>query len=105
MNANNPKNLLSRLSLTRFTVARLAVSLFTLRWNPDIDLVVVALSWILVVGGLYTTTMVVGSSLGGGLPYFFLYAIMTATIFGIGLPLSWMVLIRKRPLADLGITR
>ncbi len=77
----------------------------TLRWNPNKDLAVVALSWILVVGGLYTATMIVGSTAGGGLPYFFLYAILTAILFGIGLPLGWMVLIRKRPLSDLGITR
>ncbi len=90
MNANLQKNLLSLLAL---------------RWNPNKDLAVVAISWILVVGGLYTASMIVGSAAGGGLPYFFLYAVLTATLFGIGIPLAWMTLIRKRPLSDLGITR
>jgi membrane protease YdiL (CAAX protease family) len=95
MNANLRKNPLSRYILP----------LFTLRWNPSIDLLIVAASWILVVGGLFTATKIVGTTTGGGLPYFFLYAILTATLFGVGIPLGWMVLIRKRPLADLGITR
>jgi membrane protease YdiL (CAAX protease family) len=36
--------------------------------------------------------------------YFALYAVVGATLFGIGLPLYWMVVIQRRPLADLGIT-
>jgi hypothetical protein len=87
MNANLRKNPLSRYILP----------LFTLRWNPSIDLLIVAASWILVVGGLFTATKIVGTTTGGGLPYFFLYAILTATLFGVGIPLGWMVLIRKRP--------
>ena len=80
-------------------------SLFSLRWQPGKDLIVVMLSWILVVGALYTATVIIGPGTGGGLPYFFLYAVLVATVFGIGIPLGWMVLIRKRPLADLGITK
>lgn len=87
------------------TLRKNLVDLLALRWNPSKDLAVVLLSWILVVGGLYTSTVIVGSSAWGGMAYFCLYAILTATLFGIGIPLVWMVVIRKRSLADLGITR
>ena len=80
------------------------LSLLSVRWNPGKDLAVVAGSWILVVGALYTATMIVGSAAGGGMPYFFLYAVLGATIFGLGIPLWWMIIVRKRKLADLGIT-
>ena len=36
--------------------------------------------------------------------YFAIYAVIMATLFGIGLPIFWMVVIRKRPLSDLGLT-
>jgi hypothetical protein len=36
--------------------------------------------------------------------YFTLYAVVGATLFGIGIPLYWMTVVRKRPLSDLGIT-
>jgi membrane protease YdiL (CAAX protease family) len=78
--------------------------LFAVRWEPDWDLAVVGVSWLLVVAALYTATVVVGSEVGGGMPYFGLYAVLGATIFGVGIPLYWMVVVRKRPLSDLGIT-
>jgi membrane protease YdiL (CAAX protease family) len=78
--------------------------LFTFRWQPGKDLAAVIVSWLLVVGGLYTASIIVGPTAGGGLPYFFLYAVVTATLFGVGIPLVWMVGIRRRPLSDLGIT-
>ena len=77
---------------------------FAIRWKPSKDLAVVALSWILVVACLYTATVIVGDKVWGGMAYFTLYAILGATLFGVGLPLYWMVVIQKRPLADLGIT-
>ncbi|MHB1413744.1 MAG: CPBP family intramembrane glutamic endopeptidase [Chloroflexota bacterium] len=76
-----------------------------LRWQPNRDLLVAAVSWLLVVGTLYTATAIVGPSVYGGLAYFALYAILTATIFGLGIPLYWMTVVRRRPLADLGISR
>lgn len=79
-------------------------NLFTLRWKPGLDLVAVLISWLLVVAALYTATVIVTPEAGGGLPYFFIYAVLGATLFGIGLPLGWMAVIRKRPLQDLGIT-
>ena len=77
---------------------------FSVHWKPNKDLAIVALSWLLVVGSLYTATVIVGSEVWGGMAYFALYAVVGATLFGIGLPLYWMVVIQRRPLADLGIT-
>jgi len=65
---------------------------------------VVAASWVLVVGALYTATVLVGQDVWGGMAYFILYAVVGATLFGVGIPLYWMVVVRKRPLFDLGIT-
>jgi uncharacterized protein len=76
----------------------------TFRWKPSWDLLVVGISWLLVVGALYVATFIVSSTAGGGMPYFALYGIVMAGLFGIGIPLFWMVIIRKRPLSDLGIT-
>jgi membrane protease YdiL (CAAX protease family) len=61
-------------------------------------------SWALVVGALYTATVIVGTETWGGIAYFLLYALLGAGIFGVGLPLYWTVVVRKRPLSDLGIT-
>ena len=77
---------------------------FVVYWKPNKDLVVVAISWLLVVGSLYTATVIVGSDAWGGIAYFLLYAVVGALLFGVGLPLYWMVIIQKRPLSDLGIT-
>ena len=49
--------------------------------------------------------MIVGPTALGGLAYFALYALLTATVFGLGVPLYWMTVVRRRPLEDLGITR
>lgn len=78
---------------------------FAVRWRPGRDLAVVALSWLLVVGSLYTATVIVGPEAWGGMAYFVLYAVVGATLFGVGLPLYWMVIIQHRPLADLGFTK
>jgi membrane protease YdiL (CAAX protease family) len=75
-----------------------------LRWNLNKDLAAVALSWLLVVGALYTATVIVGQAVWGGFAYFILYAVVGATLFGVGIPLYWMIVIRHRSIADLGIT-
>jgi membrane protease YdiL (CAAX protease family) len=77
----------------------------TLRWRPNGDLAVVALSWLLVVAALWTATVVVGSQAYGGMAYFGLYAVLGATVFGIGLPLFWTTVVRRRSPAELGLTR
>lgn len=86
------------------TVVTTLKKIFAFHWNPGKDLVAVAISWLLVVGVLYTATVIVGTSIWGGMAYFFLYALLGATLCGIGIPLCWMAVVRKRPLADLGIT-
>jgi membrane protease YdiL (CAAX protease family) len=75
-----------------------------IHWKPNKDLGIVALSWLLVVGALYTATIIIGSTVWGGMAYFVLYAVIGATLFGIGLPLYWMTVIRRRPISDLGLT-
>lgn len=86
------------------TVLTTLKKVLSVRWNPGLDLFAVILSWVLVTGTLYTATVVVTPEAGGGLPYFLLYAIVAATFFGVGIPLVWMVVFRKRPIQDLGIT-
>ena len=78
--------------------------LFTFRWNPNRDLAVVVLSWFLVVAALSMATFVVGQETWGGMGYFLMYAIIGAALCGVGLPLYYMVVVKKRPLSDLGLT-
>ena len=78
--------------------------LCTIHWKPERDLIAVSASWVLVVGALYTATVVVGAEAWGGIGYFLLYAVLGAGIFGVGFPLYWTVVIRKRPLSDLGLS-
>jgi uncharacterized protein len=80
-------------------------SILSIRWQPNKDLIAVAASYLLVVGALYTATSIVGQSAWGGFAYFLLYAVLAATVFGVGIPLYWTVAVRRRPLADLGLTR
>ena len=75
-----------------------------IRWNLNKDVAAVLVSWLLVVGSLYTATVIVGSTVWGGMAYFLLYAVAGATLFGVGLPLYWMAVIRRRPIEDLGLT-
>jgi hypothetical protein len=89
----------------RTSLKSILQTIFTFRWNPGLDLVVVLISVILVTASLYTAMIVVTPEVGGGMPYFFLYAGLTACVFGVGLPVAWMVFHRHRPLSDLGITR
>lgn len=74
------------------------------RWNPNKDLAVVAVSWLLVVGALYTATVIVGQTVWGGLAYFILYAVLGAALFGVGIPLYWTTVVRRRSIAELGFT-
>jgi hypothetical protein len=73
------------------------------RWTPNrADLAVVGASWVLVVSALRIATSVITEDRGGW--YFVMYAIVGATILGLGIPLGWMTLVRHRPLADLGLS-
>ena len=86
------------------TISNFIKKILNVRWKPTRDLVAVLVSWILVVGALYTATVIVGAEVWGGMAYFFLYAVLAAGIFGVGFPLYWMTVVRKRPLSDLGIS-
>jgi hypothetical protein len=77
---------------------------FSFRWNPNKDLAAVAVSWLLVVGALYTATAIVGQTVWGGFAYFLLYGAVGAALFGIGIPLYWTVVVRRRPIAELGLS-
>lgn len=73
------------------------------RWSPNwADLGVVAASVVLVVAALRTATSVVTPDRGIG--YFLVYAVLGATVFGLGIPLGWMVVVRGRPISALGLT-
>ena len=74
-------------------------------WKPDyIELAVVAISWVLVTASLYIATFVIGQKPIGGMGYFVMYAVVCAALCGIGLPLYWTVVVRKRALVELGLT-
>jgi membrane protease YdiL (CAAX protease family) len=74
------------------------------RWNPNKDLGMVFVSIMLVIAGLYTATNIVGTNTWGGIAYFILYAVLTALGFGVGIPIYWTVVVRKRPISSLGLT-
>lgn len=73
------------------------------RFNPNKDLPALVISYILVVAALYTATFIVTAKNGG--LYFIFYALVCATLCGVGIPVFWTVIVRKRPLSDLGITK
>lgn len=87
------------------TIRNALRTVFTVRWQPGRDVGAVIVSCILVTASLYLATVVVTPEAGGGLPYFFTYAILTAIVVGIGFPLAWLVIHRRRPIQDLGITK
>lgn len=71
-------------------------------WKPSRDTVVAAGSYLLVVAGLYlafqvfTTAQVAAN--------FIAFGPVTLAALGVGLPVFYTVLVRKRPLADVGLT-
>lgn len=79
--------------------------IFTIRWNPDKDLLAIAVTVLLVSGGISIATNIAGQQDRGGIPYFIVYAVFTAALCGVSLPVIWTVFVRRRPLTDLGMTR
>jgi hypothetical protein len=75
-----------------------------LNWRPSWDLLAVAAMWVLVVGSLYLATFVIGSEALGGMGYFLTYAVLGAFVFGFGAPVAWTFYVRKRSVAELGLT-
>ncbi len=86
-------------------IKQITHTIFSVRFKPGKDLIAVLVSWLLVTDSLYTATFFVGSEVAGGMLYFLFYAVISATLCGVGFPLYWTVKVRKRPLSDLGITR
>lgn len=75
-----------------------------IHWKPNTkELLVVILSWILVVGAISSATYLATAQ--NGVLYFLLYALLGATLLGIGIPVVWTVLIRKKSIECLGITK
>jgi uncharacterized protein len=89
--------------MTTITAAPLR-EILSVRWQPNKDLIAVGVSYVLVVGSLYTATAIVGPEAWGGFAYFLLYGLLAATLFGLGIPLYWTTVIRRRPISDLGLT-
>jgi hypothetical protein len=86
------------------SIKNVTKQIFTIRWKPNRDLIVLAISWILVVGSLSMSTFVIGQEVLGGMGYFFMYALIGATVCGVGIPLYWTVKVKQRPISDLGLT-
>ncbi|HEX2965821.1 MAG TPA: type II CAAX endopeptidase family protein [Syntrophorhabdaceae bacterium] len=95
---------MSQSTNTQNTTLFIVKEVFTFRWRPTSDLLMVAFSWILVVAGLYTATFIVGSTALGGMGYFLTYAVLTTLAFGICIPVGWMLFVRKSSPVSLGIT-
>jgi membrane protease YdiL (CAAX protease family) len=77
--------------------------LFEFRFRPTADLWMVGLTWLLVVASLSVATYIATPARGG--LYFIFYALIGATLCGVGLPVWWMVWRRGRSVADLGVTK
>jgi membrane protease YdiL (CAAX protease family) len=86
------------------TTATTFKQVLAIRWHPNKDVGAVLVSWLLVVAALYTATVIVGYTAWGGMAYFLLYAVLGATLFGVGIPLYWTTVVHRRPIAELGIT-
>jgi uncharacterized protein len=84
-------------------IAEQATPRFVPQWHPRWrELGVVILSWLLVVAALRVATSIVTPD--REIFYFLVYGILGATVIGIGIPLYWMVVVQRRPIADLGLT-
>ena len=73
-----------------------------LRWKPNRDTLTAIVSYLLVVSGLYTAFQVFTTDRVAA--NFITFGPVTLASLGIAIPVFYTVLIRKRPLADLGIT-
>ena len=75
-----------------------------IRWNPSRDLIAILISYVVLVGMLYTANVIIGPQIWGGMAYFLLYGVPTTMLLGIGFPLYWTVVVRRQPISDLGLT-
>lgn len=73
-----------------------------LRWHPQRDTLVALLSYFLVVAALFTAFQVFTTERVAA--NFITFGPLTLAALGLALPLFYTVLVRRRPLADLGLT-
>ncbi|MEW5747714.1 MAG: CPBP family intramembrane glutamic endopeptidase [Candidatus Thermoplasmatota archaeon] len=73
------------------------------RWKPERDLLIVLCSYIALVATMFTAFEIVTSD--NVAPYFILYGFVTILLIGVVVPLAYTVLVRKRPLSEVGITK
>lgn len=71
-------------------------------WHPNRDTLVALVSYILVVGGLFTAFQVFTTEKVAA--NFITFGPVTLAGLGVALPVLYTALVRKRPLADLGLT-
>lgn len=74
-----------------------------LHWRPNRDTLVALVSYILVVGGLFTAFQVFTTEQVAA--KFITFGPVTLAGLGVVLPVLYTVLVRRRPLADLGLTK
>jgi len=73
-----------------------------LRWKPSRDTAVAAVSYVLVVCGLYLAFQVFTTARVA--VNFITFGPVTLALLGVGLPVIYTVLVRKQPLSDIGLT-
>ena len=73
-----------------------------LKWKPNRDTVTAFVSYLLVVAGLYTAFQIFTTDRVAA--NFITFGPVTLAGLGIAIPVLYTVVVRKRPLADLGIT-
>ncbi len=73
-----------------------------LHWRPNRDTLVALLSYVLVVGGLFTAFQVFTTEQVAA--NFVIFGPVTLAGLGVVLPVLYTLLVRHRPLADLGLT-
>ena len=73
-----------------------------IHWQPNRDTLVALISYILVVGGLFTAFQVFTTEQVAA--NFITFGPITLAGLGVALPVLYTVLVRHRPLADLGLT-
>ena len=73
------------------------------KFKPTKELFVVLLSWVMVVSAFYLAFNVI--TIQRVALNFITFGIVGILLFGVSVPLIWTVLIKKRPLSDLGIKR
>lgn len=94
-----------RRKISLSAIKEMLKQVFTIRWNPNKDLMIVVISLLLVTAGIALATRIIGQNEHGGMAYFIIYAVLSILLCGISLPVYWTVVARQRPLSDLGMSK